>query len=136
MYHALHSPKDGEAPAWRAIDGPSDAMPGEAVVEERPKEGGVWDDAALDLRPRTEAEILAALKASKRAEMEAAFAGETAQSFGGGPAWAAVMVGAFATDARDARIAALKTRTAKLQQRVAAVNTATTQAAVEGVSWT
>ena len=72
MPYALKDPKDGEAPAWRAIADPRDAVTGEAVVEERPKDGEVWDDATLDLRPRTEAEILEAKKAQKVDEIATA----------------------------------------------------------------
>jgi len=107
------------------------------TVKTRPQEGfhrPRWTGSAWE-EGKPAAEILAVLKAQKRAEMEAAFADETAQSFGGGPAWVGVMVGALATDPRDARIAALKTRATKLRDKLAAVGAATTIEAVGAVRW-
>lgn len=107
-------------------------------VESRPPEGyhrPRWTGSAWT-EGKAGAEVLAVAKDSKKRQLEQAFADETAASFGGGAAWAGVMVGALATDARDARITALKARVVKLRDKLAAVEGATTIAEVETITWT
>ncbi len=131
-YYALTNPKHGEPPAWRAIVDPRDAVTGEPVVDRRPEPGEVWDATSGSLRLRTDAERLAVAKAAKRGELYAAFARECGADFGS--AW--VAVGVLAASPTDPRVGALKTRTAKLQTKLAAVEAATTEAEVGLVSWT
>ena len=87
--------------------------------------GSTWTEG------KPAAEILAAERAGKRAEMEAAFAAECGAEF---PSpW--VAVAALAADPRDARITALRARATKLRDKLAAVDSAATLEAVRAISW-
>ncbi len=131
-YYALTNPKHGEPPAWRAIADPRDAATGEAVVDRKPEPGEVWDAASGSLRQRTDAERLALAKQGKRGELTAAFDREGGADFSS--PW--VAVGVLAATPADPRITSLKTRTGKLRDKLAAVETAKTEAEVGAVSWT
>lgn len=110
------------------------------TVEGRPGEGfhrPRWDGSKW-VEGKPSAEILTDLKAAKKRELEAAYARETAQSFGGGPDWVAILIAVLATDIRDARVAELKTRLTKLQQKQTDADNATTvagDAGVEAITW-
>ncbi len=100
-------------------------------VEERPPEGfhaPRWDGSGW-IEAKPEAEILAALKASKRAELEAVFVSGCEADFSS--PWSAL--GALPT---DPRLPALKARAVAYREKLAAVEAATTEAEVEGVEWT
>lgn len=105
----------------------------ENCVEARPPAGlysPKWNGSGW-FEGRPAGEVLAALKAAKRAELETAFASECEASF---PSlWAAL--GVIAASPQDARVTALKARAAKLQTRLAAVEGAATIEAVRAVAW-
>ncbi len=61
----LMDPKDGEAPGYRLVRDPSEALPGETVLDAEPKPGEVWDESTDALREKGEAERLAEAKARK-----------------------------------------------------------------------
>ena len=128
MPYALIDPKDGQRPGYRLV-GEGEALLGEIVVEHEPE--GVWDAARGVMRAPTDAERLADLKAARRAEMEAAFSAECGASFSS--VWAGL--GVMASSPQDARVTALKTRAAKLQTKLAAVEGAATLEAAGAVSW-
>lgn len=105
----------------------------EGCVEARPPEGfyiPLWTGSEW-AEGRPQAELLEQAKTVKRREFPAAFAAECAVDFTS--PWAAVAV--LASDPRDVRIAALKTRAGKLKDKLAAVESAATIEAVRAVSW-
>jgi hypothetical protein len=93
-----------------------------------------WNEEKLGSQPTPEqlaAAKLPALKAQKRRELEQAFDAETQRDF---PS-AYLLIAVFATDARDARVVALRSRLQKLRDLAAQVEAATTEADVEAVGW-
>ncbi len=132
MRYLLHPRGAGEEPGWAMVPGDYAPQPGEAVVDRRPEPGEVWDATSGSLRQRTDAEKLALAKQGKRGELTAAFDREGGADFS--TPW--VAVGVLAATPADPRITALKTRTTKLRDKLAAVEAATTEAEVRAVSWT
>ncbi len=132
MRYLLHPRGAGEEPGWSTVSADYTPQPGEAVVDRRPAAGEVWDAASGSLRQRTDAERLAAAKNAKRGELQAAFDRECGADFS--TPW--VAVGVLAASPTDPRVGALKTRTAKLRDKLAAVEAAKTEAEVGAVSWT
>jgi hypothetical protein len=112
-----------------------DAVPGvdfEVVSDESGERIVLWRLAASrPSRAELGAAWLSVLKARKRRELEAAFDAETRRDF---PS-AYQLVAVFVTDARDARVMALKARLAKLRDLTARVEAAQTEAEIEAIGW-
>lgn len=138
MYYALYKPSDGEEPGWRVADGPEDvANPGEVIVELPGEPVGVWDAARGALREKTAGEQLDKAREAKRAELSRAFVvanttlyPETEPEYA---IWLAVPE--YAATPNGERPKAVRANITRLRERLAAVDAATSVAAVEAVRW-
>lgn len=134
MPYLLRDLADGKSPSWAAVPPDTTAGANEKLVDDIPP-GAVWDAANQRLRSATDADKLDAAKAAKKRELEAAYGTETSESFGGGPNAVFVAIGTGFTTPQDARVAAFRTRTQKLSQKLSQVDAAATTAQVAAVAW-
>lgn len=80
VLYALSNLVNGKPPSVRMVAGRSEALAGEVIVEEHPREM-VWDAASQTLRERTTTERLAEARQEKGKEMEEAALAEIAGYF-------------------------------------------------------
>lgn len=136
MPYLLRELTDGKAPAWASVPPGTTASAGEKLVDDIPP-GAVWDSATGKLRPVNDADRLATAKEAKRAELAQAFvAANTALYPETAPEYAIwLAVPEYAAAPNSQRPQAVRANIARLRDRLAAVGTASTVAAVAALTW-
>lgn len=141
----LVNPKDGECPGYRLIRDPSEAMPGETIVEAEPASGEVWDEASGAFRQKGEAERLEEAKAHKVEEFARRGIDDLAPLFtpGIGRDETALLVAGHVLQICEAlkippdpRLRTVVQTGEKALAKKAEVEAATTPEGVEGITWT
>lgn len=136
MPYLLRELTGGKPPAWMSVPPGTTAGAGEKLVDEIPPDA-VWDAASDKLRPVNDADRLATAKEAKRAEIARAFvAANTALYPETAPEYAIwLAVPEYAATPNGQRPQAVRANIARLRERLAAVETANTLAAVSAVAW-
>lgn len=136
MAWEIVSPRDGQPCGMKYVRQAGDAQ-NAAMVFDTVSEGAVWDAGTGKPRPVSDAEKLAAAKEAKRSELARAFVAanttlypETAPEYA---IWLAVPE--YAATPTGQRPQAIRANIARLRERLAVVNTASTLEAVAAVAW-
>jgi hypothetical protein len=130
MYWAISNLVDGQEPSSRRVEPDWPLRPDEILVNEDPT-GKVWDAANRRLRPRTDAEVLAAAKRDAKTRLEGRASTEMTNVM---PVYRALLL--LARNSADPRFTQLRAVDDKLSLKHASVDAATTLDAVaEAEKW-